>query len=128
MDLIPVRSSIISIHLIFFSLAKFDLPTVIGLIYGYCKQNDHDFSTLKKGTKYITGMVKKREQGRDAVIVFRDCLNYTAPCSLDKYCKQWGATMQKSIFPYSLYASVEQLKNATVFPEYEQFYSELKQV
>ena len=110
------------------TLAKFDLPTIIGLIYGYCKIRDYDFQTLKKGTKYITGVIKRQKGERTAVIAFRDCLNYTAPCSLDKYCRQWGARLQKSIFPYSLYGSVEELHSATEFPSYEDFYSDLKQV
>ena len=108
--------------------AKFDLPAIIGLIYGNCKRNDIEFSTIKKGTKYITGQMAKRLDGRSRMIVFRDCLNYTAPCSLDKYCRQWGAQLEKSIFPYSLYHSIEELKQAVEFPSFNDFWSDLKQV
>ena len=64
---------------------------------------------------------------RKASITFRDVLNYTAPCRLTKYLKQWGSVLAKSIFPYSLYNSIEELENATDFPPYETFYSELTQ-
>ena len=72
----------------------------------------------------ITRSVLKRK----SVVVFRDCLNYTAPCSMDKYCRQWGASMVKSIFPYSYFNSVEELMSTNSFPPYEAFFSELKQV
>ena len=70
----------------------------------------------------------RRKEGREQIIVFRDCLNYTAPCSLDKYCRQWGAKLVKSIFPYSLYHSIEELKSSYDFPAYADFWSDLKQV
>ena len=83
---------------------------------------------MKKGTKYITAEISRMEIDRTQSIVFRDCLNYTAPCSMDKYCRQWGAKLVKSIFPYSLYSTIEELQSAVSFPEYEKFFSELKQV
>ena len=39
----------------------------------------------------------------------------------------WGGTLNKSIFPYGAYKSVEELRSVTDFPSREQFYSELKQ-
>ena len=127
MGTIAVRFQIKRSSLTYF-LAKFDLPCIIGLLYGHCKSQQFDFNTMKKGTKYINAEITRPDMGRNRSIVFRDCLNYTAPCSMDKYCRQWGAKLTKSIFPYSLYSSVEELKSATSFPKYEQFFSELKQV
>ena len=82
------------------------------------------FDTIKKGTKYLYINLIRGDQ----TIQFRDVLNYTAPCSLAEYLVQWGAKFKKSIFPYSLYKSVEELEAAVDFPRYEQFYSELKKV
>ena len=101
---------------------------MIGLIYSYCKANGYQFSTIKKGTRYMNAEITRSVLKRKSVVVFRDCLNYTAPCSMDKYCRQWGASMVKSIFPYSFFHSVEELMSTNSFPPYEAFFSELKQV
>ena len=100
---------------------------MVSLLYGHCSRNEIRFSTIKKGTKYLyLDMIKTDD--REKVISLKDCLNYTSPCSLDKYCEQWGATLQKSLFPYTLYGSIEEMVQATEFPKYEDFYSSLKKV
>ena len=104
------------------------MPAIIGLLYSYCQTNDHSFSTIKKGTHYMNADLTKNSTERKSTIVFRDCLNYTAPCSMDKYCRQWGASLVKSVFPYSHFHSVEELMLTDSFPPYETFFSELKQV
>ena len=111
-----------------FFLAKFDMPAIIGLVYSYCQSNGYNFSTIKKGTHYMNAGLSKNGTERKSTIVFRDCLNYTAPCSMDKYCRQWGASLVKSVFPYSHFHSVEELMSTNSFPPYEAFFSELKQV
>ena len=110
-----------------YHIGKYDIPTMVSLLYGHCSRNEIRFSTIKKGTKYLyLDMIKTDD--REKVISLKDCLNYTSPCSLDKYCKQWGATLQKSLFPYTLYGSIEEMVQATEFPKYEDFYSSLKKV
>lgn len=59
-------------------------------------------------------------------IIFKDVLNYTAPCSLDKYLKTWQANDAKGIFPHELFDRVEQICETETFPAYEKFYSMLK--
>ena len=59
-------------------------------------------------------------------ITFKDTLNYTAPASLGKYLKQWGAKESKGIFPYELYNRIEDIEAAEEFPTQDQFYSSLK--
>ena len=61
------------------------------------------------------------------VLSFR-LINYNAPCSLDNYLKTWNGEYSKSIFPYTFFKSVEELKSYTEFPPKEAFYSDLKQV
>ena len=58
--------------------------------------------------------------------VFKDALLFTSPCTLSKYLKQNAVKEKKSIFPYSYFHSVEELENCTEFPQYEAFFSELK--
>ena len=110
-----------------FNSAKYDIPCIIGLIFNYCKENDCDLDLIKRGTTYMALTLTRRLDERKSSITFRDVLNYTSPCRLSKYLKQWGAELQKSIFPYSYYSSVEELQAAVEFPPYEAFYSDLTQ-
>ena len=68
----------------------------------------------------------KRSDGLE--VVFKDVRHYTSPCNLDKFLKTWQAPAEKSVFPYQLYSSIEELEQATEFPPIEDFYSDLKQV
>ena len=57
---------------------------------------------------------------------FRDFMNYTSPMSLSAFCKSCGIEeISKSIFPYELYDDVQQLRDATEFPDYKYFLSSL---
>ena len=110
-----------------FNCSRYDIPCIIGLIYDYCSANKCSMNAIKRGTGYMALTVTKVVGDRKASITFRDVLNYTAPCRLSKYLKQWGSELAKSIFPYSLYNSIEEVEQATEFPPYEAFYSELTQ-
>ena len=110
-----------------FNSGRYDLPCIIGLIYNYSKLHDCKMKTIKKGTSYMALTLTKTVGDRKAVITFRDVLNYTAPCSLSKYLKQWGSPLAKSIFPYSKYQSMEEMGQDKDFPSYDCFYSDLTQ-
>ena len=43
-------------------------------------------------------------------MLFKDIYNFTSPCSLDKYLKQWGVTETKSVFPFNAFNSIEQME------------------
>lgn len=60
------------------------------------------------------------------MVTFKDALNYTSPVTLATYLKQWGVKETKSIFPYSLFTSVEEIRSTVDFPPYEAFFSSLK--
>ena len=74
-------------------------------------------NVLKRGARYFT--ISTNE------IIFNDCLNYTAPCKLSGYLEQWKVVEKKSIFPYQLFSSVEEMVSCTEFPPVEAFYSSL---
>ena len=57
---------------------------------------------------------------------FKDAYRFTSPVNLSKYLKQNGVKEQKSIFPYSAFNSVEEIRAQLDFPRFEQFYSELR--
>ena len=51
---------------------------------------------------------------------------FSSPCTLDSYLKQWNATSEKTIFPYSFFDSIESLSEQIAFPPKDAFRSELK--
>ena len=59
------------------------------------KQKPTEIRALKRGSRYMSVNVGK--------VCFKDALAFSAPCSLDKYMKQWGAKLTKSIFPHGQY-------------------------
>ena len=60
-------------------------------------------------------------------VIFKDILQFSAPCSLDKYLSQWyDGTMKKSVFPYQAYKTIEEIRAVKEFPPYDLFYSDLK--
>ena len=86
--------------------------------YKFSKERNLQVSCLKKANKYTTFDI--------GPIAFKDVLSYSAPCSLSKYLKQWGAEETKSVFPYEFFQSIEQIEEMESFPPYEAFYSSLK--
>ena len=107
------------LHVFGFNSSRFDLPVLIGGIVQFASQRDIRPETLKKGTKYITLTVGN--------IIFKDTLNYTSPCSLEKYLVQWKAPDAKGIFPHGYFSSIESIRECIDFPPIEAFYSKLKQ-
>ena len=114
-------------HDFHFSLGKFDLKVLAPMIYKYAQDNDVTVSCVKRDTNY-QNMTLVKGGDREQRISFKDVLNYTSPCTLDKFCKNWGSKLKKSIFPYSHFKSVEELKSATEFPPESAFFNILKQV
>ena len=82
------------------------------------KQRYKDVNVLKKDNSYFSITCE--------LFNFKDAYRFTSPVTLSKYLAQNGVTEKKSIFPYSAYNSVEELRNQKEFPDYELFYSELK--
>ena len=117
----------ISINII---LAKYDIPVIIGQLYGYVdsknrqmkaldeKHKPTEIRALKRGSKYMSVGLGS--------ICFKDALGFSAPCSLDKYMKQWGAKLTKSIFPHGHFNDITQLEETTEFPPKSAFYNSLK--
>ena len=87
-----------------------------------------EISAIKKTSSFFNLTLRKQDDDYIAVLSFRDVINYNAPCSLDNYLKTWNGEYSKSIFPYTFFKSVEELKSYTEFPPKEAFYSDLKQV
>ena len=106
--------------------AKFDLKVLAPYIYGYCNSRGIGKSVIKRNCNYFCLTLESKGE-RTINIQFRDILNFSSPTSMDKYIQQWGSKLVKSIFPYSLYNSIEELEAATEFPDPTGFFNDLKQ-
>ena len=74
-------------------------------------------NVLKRGARYFCISTSR--------FSLNDTLNYSSPCKLSKYLKQWKVEEEKSIFPYSRYSSIEEIIADVDFPPPEAFYNEL---
>ncbi len=101
-------------------LAKYDLPILVPYLLTELESRSEQAPRLiKKGNLYFSISTEDW--------VFKDALLFTSPCKLSDYLQQNGVVECKSIFPYSLFNSVEQIRAQTIFPSHAQFYSELKE-
>lgn len=75
-------------------------------------------NVLKKNNLYFNISCRK--------FTFKDALLFTSPCSLSKYLKQNQVKEKKSIFPYSFFRSIEEMRNCVNFPPHQAFFSELR--
>ena len=108
--------------------ARFDCKVLLPGILAYCKKTKTEISCIKKGTSFFAITLKKKLADRVAVLSIRDILHYNAPTSLDVYLKTWNGYFSKSIFPYTYYKSIEEMRKAKDFPPSEAFFNDLKQV
>ena len=111
--------SYLQLHCFGFNCSRFDVPALIGGIVKYANAKNLQIKTLKKGAKYITVEID------DTVI--HDALQYTSPCNLDTYLRQWQAPESKGIFPHGHFQSIEAIRETIQFPNQSAFYSKLKQ-
>lgn len=111
-----------------FCSAKFDCKVLLPGILTYCKKNNIEISCIKKGTSFFAITLKKNLGNRIAMISIRDILNYNSPTSLDKYLKTWNGVFSKSIFPYTFWSTIEEMRACKEFPDKSAFFNDLKQV
>ena len=101
-----------------FNSGKFDLPCIAGPLLAELNNVSTKVSILKKMTSYFTITTDK--------FIFKDVLRFTAPCSYDQFVTVWGCPGAKSIWPYSYFQSVEEIKAAKNFPPLAAFTSKLR--
>ena len=77
-----------------------------------------NISILKKGTSYFSVKVNNWH--------FKDLMCFNCPMRLDKYLKTWTANEFKLVYPYTLFQTLDEIKNCKVFPAAEDFKTELK--
>ena len=111
--------SYLKLHCFGFNCSRFDIPALIGGIVKYANAKQLEIKTLKKGAKYIT-----LEVGQ---ILIKDTLQYTSPCSLDTFLRNWQAPESKGIFPHGHFNNIESIRQTIEFPDQSSFYSKLKQ-
>lgn len=77
-----------------------------------------DIRLLKKSTRYFSVQF--------AGLSMKDLMNFNIPVSLDEYLKTWTKTESKLIYPYEYFASIDDIRSCTVFPDRDAFGSRLK--
>ena len=105
------------IRIIFIS-ARFDLTVLAPYLLPELKIRYGSIRVLKKDNAYFSVTCD--------LFNFKDAMFFSAPGSLSKYLKQNGVSELKSVFPYSAYNSIEEIKNQVEFPAHSKFFSELK--
>ena len=101
-----------------FNSSKFDLPVLMAPLIIALKKRGGKINILKKMTAYISV--------QNDTLSFKDALRFSSPCSYDKFVKVWEVENEKSIWPYTLYNSIEEIRSAKKFPSFTQFKSSLK--
>ena len=101
-----------------YNCGKFDIPCIAGPLFSYLQEKCRKITVLKKMSSYIVVATD--------VIRLKDALRFTAPCSYDKFARVWEAPTSKSIWPYSFYNTVEEMRAAKKFPPISAFESTLK--
>ena len=101
-----------------FNSSKFDCPVIAGDLFWNLQKYDGEVKILKKGAAYF--------QINSESLVFKDVLSLSAPCSLEKFLENWESPAKKSIWPYSFFSSIEEIRAMKTFPKRSEFYSELK--
>ena len=98
---------------------KYDIPTMKTQLFVHLLESQDVIKyIIKKGTAYSAISTEN--------FLFLDVSNYLAAgTSLDQFLRAYGATIQKSFFPYEYFDSLEKLSSST-FPAYEAFFSSLK--
>jgi len=102
-----------------FNSAKFDLKVLAPyLLPILSKKYGAKITVIKKGTCYFCIKTPTFE--------FKDAMLFSTPTSLSGYLLQGGIEEVKSIWPYEKYSSVYEIINDRNFPEFDEFFSSLK--
>ncbi|KAL5265864.1 hypothetical protein ACHWQZ_G002033 [Mnemiopsis leidyi] len=97
---------------------KYDIPTMKTQLFSILLQAEDIKYIIKRGASYSAISTEN--------FLFLDITNYLAAgSSYDQFLKAYGATVNKSYFPYEYFDSLEKL-TYTEFPRYVEFYSSLK--
>ena len=83
-----------------FNSGRFDLVCMLDGIIKWCDQSypPRNTSYITRGRSFMTFQIQQLES--EQIFVFKDVLNFTSPCSLSDYLKQWKTTEQKGAFPH----------------------------
>ena len=101
-------------------LAKFDMTVLAPYLFPALNETFNEKpKILKKENAYFSVSCGE--------IIFKDAFLFTSPCKLSKYLLKNQVQEEKSIFPYSAFNSIEEMRNQIHFPAYEAFFSELHQ-
>lgn len=102
-----------------FNGGRYDLNVLAPYLLPGLSRTCNSVRLLKKNSAYFSIETES--------FCFKDVLHFTTPQPLSSYLRQNSVTEVKSIFPYTAFKGIEEMIETKAFPDYEKFYSELKQ-
>ena len=101
-----------------YNSAKFDIPCIAAPLLLQLRLLCGKVSILKKMSSYISLTT--------SMFSFKDALRFTSPSTYDRFARTWEAPTSKSIWPYSYYHDIAQMKADKKFPPLKAFESKLR--
>ena len=86
-DLVPI-----------FISGRFDSHCLLHGIMKWKTLHNYNAETIMKGNSFV--LIKMSSPDSRTIIGFKDVLQYTVPCPLSKFLKQWKIPEAKGIFPH----------------------------
>lgn len=116
-----------TVPVISYNGGNYDLTFVLNAM---AKRNLLPTGVISNGSSYKRIQMIQRDEETDSFKRFNyhfiDLMNFApAGCSLDRFCKMWGVSTSKGIFPYEWFDNISKMEEK-VFPPYESFFSTLK--
>ena len=116
-------TSLMKLQVYGYNSGSYDITVIIGYLVNELKSIEmtaNSIKVIKKARNYF--MISCQD------FVLKDMMNFGPPVSLSKFFKMWGVSERKSIWPYTYFDSIEQIKTCSEFPDRAAFYNDLKEV
>ena len=106
-----------------FNSQAYDLTVILGYLVNNMKAIEMTANSIKVIKKACNYFMIGTEN-----FIFKDMMNFGPPVSLSKFLSMWGVSERKSIWPYTYFESVEQIRACSEFPDRSVFFNDLKQM
>lgn len=102
-------SRILKLKIFAFRGERYDVPVLKASLFDEFLRRDSEFQALTRGC----GVMEFRFKN----IIGRDVANFAPPTSLKRFAKSLNIkNVQKDLWPYTFYSSIQEIKDATTFP------------
>ena len=106
-----------NLYIVGFNSSRFDIPAIISEITDDPSIDPSEIKIIKNGNNFIQLTFHN--------LTFLDARLFCAGGSLQSFGETFGATQEKSVFPYELYKCLDEMYTVTTFPSISKFKSSL---